>query len=202
MNKREVLADVLVLLLHALEQRGQAPERLLVVVRRVLGNQLGPVAVQRLAMLRDRIGEVPDHGARLRVAERVAAVLDHGHADDAARGVGLPVLAFGGLLLGLGQLAPPAQLLQQHVVELGVAGGEVGTLAVRAVTGQQRDAVAFDAEVGAEVAAAFHHVLGGVVQVRAARVLHLGRAVARPGQAEVLAVELVGRFPCRRRPWP
>ena len=47
----------------------------------------------------------------------------------------------------------------QHVVELGVAGRDVGALRERAVLGQQVDAVALDAEVGAEAAAAVHHVL-------------------------------------------
>ena len=103
-----------------------------------LATRSGRVAVQRLAVLRDRVGEVPHHRARLGVAERVAAVRLHRHADDAAGRVGLPVLALGGLLLGVGQVVPPAQLLQQHVVELGVAGGDVGALAVRAVVGQQR----------------------------------------------------------------
>ena len=121
----------------------------------------------------------------------MAAVVLHGHADDAAGRIGLPVLALGGLLLRLGQVIPPAQLLQQHVVELGIAGREVGALGVRAVGSQQRDALALDAEVGAEVAAAIHDVLAGVVEVGRARVLQLWRAVARPRQAEVVAVELV-----------
>jgi hypothetical protein len=83
-----------------------------------LSIEVGPGRIQRLAVLRHRVGEVPDHRARLGVAERVAAVR-HRHALDAARQVGLPVLAFGRLLLGLGQVVPPAELLQQDVVELG-----------------------------------------------------------------------------------
>ena len=78
------------------------------------------------------------------------------NALDAAGEVGLPVLAFGRLLLGVGEVVPPAELLQQHVVELGIAGGELGALGIRAVLGQQIDAVALDAEVGAEAAAAVH----------------------------------------------
>ena len=116
---RDLVLDVL--LLHRLVQRRQAPERLLVVVRRVLGDQVRPRRVERLAVLRNAVGEVPHHRARLGVAEGVAAVL-HRHALDAARQVGLPVLALGRLLLGVGQLVPPAELLQQHVVELGIAG--------------------------------------------------------------------------------
>jgi hypothetical protein len=80
------------------------------------------------------------------------------------------------------------------MVELGVAGGDVGAQRMRAVLGQQVLAVALHAEVGAEVAAAVHDVLGGVVQVGRTRVLELGRAVARPGQAEIVAGEVVAGF--------
>ena len=142
-------------------------------------------------MQRDRVGEVPDHRARLRVAERMAAVVLHHDALDAARPVGLPVLALGRRLLGVGQLVPPAELLQEDVVELRIAGRDVGALRVRAVLGEQVDAVLLDAEVGAEVAAAVHHVARRVVQVGRAGMLQLGRAVARPRQAEVVAVEAV-----------
>ena len=110
---------------------------------------------------------------------------------DAAGEVGLPVLALGLRLLLGRELAPPAQLLQQDVVELGVAGGDVGTLRVRAVLGQQVHAVAGDAEVRAEVAAAVHHVLEVVVEDGRARVLELGVAVAGPRQAEVVALHVV-----------
>ena len=80
------------------------------------------------------------------------------------------------------------------MVELGVAGGDVGAQRVRAVFGQQVDTFALHAEVGAEVAAAVHHVLGGVVQVGRARVLELGRAVAGPWQAKVVTGEVVAGF--------
>ena len=83
----------------------------------------------------------------------------HDDADNAAGHIGLPVLALGLGLLCLGQFVPPAELLQQHVIEFGITGGEVGTLRVRTVLGQQVDAVLLHPEVGAEVAAAFHYVL-------------------------------------------
>ncbi len=69
-------------------------------------------------------GKVPHHRARLGVAERMAAVVLHHDALDAARQIGLPVLAFGRLLLVVGEFVPPAELLQQHMVELGIAGGD------------------------------------------------------------------------------
>jgi hypothetical protein len=121
----------------------------------------------------------------------MAAVVLHHDADDSAGDVGLPVLALGRGLLGIGQLAPPAELLQEDVVELGIAGRDLGALRMRAVLGEQVDAVLLDPEVGAEVAAAIHDVARGVVQVRGARVLQLGVAEAGPRQAEVVAVELV-----------
>jgi len=75
----------------------------------------------------NRIGKVPHHRARLGVAKHMAAVhLEH-HALDTTRQISLPVFAFGGFLLSLGQVSPPAQLFQQHVVKLGVASGDVGT---------------------------------------------------------------------------
>jgi hypothetical protein len=114
-----------ILLLQALVERGQAPESLLVVVRGVLGHQIGTRAIDGLAVLGNRIGEVPHHGPRLGVAKGMATMVLHDHADDAARGIGLPVLAFGRRLLGVGQLVPPTQLLDQHMVKLGVAGGDV-----------------------------------------------------------------------------
>ena len=89
----------------------------------------------------------------------------HEHADHAARRVGLPVLALGSRFFRLRQLFPPAQLFEQDVVQLRVAGGDVSALGVGAVFGQQALAFTLDAEVGAEVTAAVHDVLGGVVQV-------------------------------------
>ncbi len=139
-------------------------------------------------MERHAVREVPDERARFRVAERMAAVVLHRDADDAARQVGLPVLAFGRLLLGVGELVPPAELLHEHRVELGIAGRDVAAERMRAVASEQVHAVALDTEVGAEAAAAVHDVLAVVVEVRRAGVLELGRPVARPRQAEVVAV--------------
>src|SRR5207247_10861339 len=110
-----------------------------VVVRRPLVDEVGTGGEQRLAVQRHAVGEVPHYGARLGIAERMAAVL-HRHALDAAREVGLPVLAFGlGLFLG-GEVVPPAQLLQQHVIVLGVAGGDYGVFCIRFVIRQMFDA--------------------------------------------------------------
>ena len=89
----------------------------------------------------------------------------HGHALDAAGEVGLPVLAFGSLLLVLGELVPPTELLHEHVVEFGISGRELGSLRIRAVLREQIDAIALDAEVGAEAAAAIHHRARLVVEV-------------------------------------
>ncbi len=129
-DQRELLRDLVrdVLLLDALVLRRQPPERLLVVVRRILRHHVGTRRVQRLAVLRNAVREVPDDGPRLRVAEGMAAVVLHRHADDPAGDVGLPVLALGRLLLGVGELVPPAELLEEHMVELGIAGGEVAAL--------------------------------------------------------------------------
>ena len=80
------------------------------------------------------------------------------------------------------------------MVELRVTGGDLGTHRMRAVLGQQAHAFALHPEVGAEVAAAFHDVFGGVVQIGRTRVLDLGRAVAGPGQAEVVAGHVVAGF--------
>src|SRR5438309_6354226 len=130
-HQRELGAVVGGLLDRPVECR-QAPEGLLVVVGRVLLHQVGPRRVQRLAMHGNRVGEVPHHAARAGVAERRAAVLD-GDADDAARDVGAPALALRARLLGGRELAPPAELLEQHRVELRIAGGDLRAGRRRAV---------------------------------------------------------------------
>src|SRR5207247_6285705 len=103
-DQREVFGDILldVVLLHRLVQRWQPPERLLVIVRRIFLDEVGTWRIQWLAVLRDTVGEIPDDGARLGIAKRMAAVALHHDADDAARQVGLPVLGFGGLLFLIG----------------------------------------------------------------------------------------------------
>jgi hypothetical protein len=76
-------------------------------------------------MDRHRVGEGPDHGARLGVAVGRAAVLDRDPLD-AAREIGLPV---GGIAadrldrgpLVIGEIGIPAQRLEHLHGELGVA---------------------------------------------------------------------------------
>ena len=119
-----------VFVLNGFVQGGQAPESFSVVVRRVLGHHVGTGAVQRLAVLRNRIGEVPDHCTRLGIAKRMATVVLHEHTDHAARRIGLPVFAFGCFRFGFSKLAPPAELFEQHMIEFRVAGCNVGTLGV------------------------------------------------------------------------
>ena len=81
------------------------------------------------------------------------------NALDAAREVDLPVLALGLGLFFRRQVVPPAELLQQLVVELRVAGLDLAADRMRAVAREQVDAVLLDAETGAEGAAAVHHRL-------------------------------------------
>ena len=80
------------------------------------------------------------------------------------------------------------------MVELRVAGGDVRTLGMRAILGEQVDPVFLHAEDRAEVSATVHHMLGGVVEVRRARVLERRRAVTRPRQPEVVAGQVVARL--------
>ena len=187
-----LVGDVLVL--NGLVQGGQAPESLLVFMGRVLGLQVGPGTVQGFAVLRNRIRKVPHHGARLGVAERVAAMHLHHHALNATGQIGLPVLAFGRCFLRVGEVIPPAQLLEQHMVKLGVARSDVGTERVRAILGQQIHTFALDAKIGAEVAAAVHHMLRRVIEIGRTRVLERGRAKTGPGQAKIVAGEVVAGF--------
>ena len=90
----------------------------------------------------------------------------HEHTHHAARVVGLPVLTFGQCFFGIGEFVPPAEFLEQDVVKFGVACGDVRAFGERAIFCQQVFAVFLHTEVGTEVTAAFHDVLGGVVQVR------------------------------------
>ncbi|MNN66701.1 hypothetical protein D3C81_1822920 [compost metagenome] len=77
-------------------------------------------------MQRHRIREIPDHGACLRITPWMHAVYLHRHTLDATGKIGLPVFAFRRFLLGFGQVVPPAEFLQQDVIELRIAGGDVG----------------------------------------------------------------------------
>ena len=126
-NQRKVLADVLVLVLEGLVQRVYPPEIWFVGVSGIFCDQIRSRAVNRFAVLRDGIGEVPHHGARLGVAEWMATMNLHHDALDATRQIGFPVLALGSLLLILGQFAPPAEFFQEHMIELGIARGDIGT---------------------------------------------------------------------------
>src|SRR5205807_9812424 len=69
-----------------------------------------------------------------------------------------------GATLGLGEILVPAEPLEDPVVELGVSVPELGADRVGAL-GQQADAFAFDAEAGAERAAAILHMKVGVVEL-------------------------------------
>src|SRR5713101_5766049 len=77
------------------------------------------------------------------------------------------------------------------MIELWITGGEIGTLGVGTILGEKVDTVLLDAKVGAEVTAAVHYMLGRVVQVGRAGMLHLRRAVTRPRQAEVIAIQYI-----------
>ncbi len=110
---------------------------------------------------------------------------------DAAGEVGLPVLAFRLLLLVRGEVVPPAQLLQELVVELGIAGLELAVDRMRTFPGQQVDAVVHHPVTGAEGAAPVHHALRRVVQVGRARMLDGRIAPARPRKTEVVPGEVV-----------
>ena len=94
-DQRELLGDALVHrgLLHVEADIGHA-ELHRVRQRRILGDQFGPRRVDRLAMHRDRVGQVPRIGARLAVAVGDAAVL-HRDALDAAGQVDRPGDAVG-----------------------------------------------------------------------------------------------------------
>ena len=129
-DQREVLADVLVLLLHASCTASAGARR--PSCRRASGTwRPGRAACEYSGSRCCGTGS-----GKFQTTARALA-LPNGwqpwffidDADDAARQVGLPVLALGRLLLGVGELVPPAELLQQDVVELGIAGRDVGALA-------------------------------------------------------------------------
>ena len=163
-------------------------------VGRVVRHQVAPRRVERLAMDRHRVGEIPGDRACLGVAERRAAML-HGDALDAARQVDLPVHrrnVVAAHLLDRGELVRrqvlvPAELLQHSHGELGVAVLDLRALVPR-IDREQRLATALDTEAGTEGHAAFHRRLRRVVEQRRAGMLDLRRAVARPGQPVIVAV--------------
>ena len=104
-------------------------------------------------------GKVQTIHPGLGVAERRAAVLD-GDTLDTAGKVGLPVLALGELFLRVGEVVPPAELLQHLGVELGIAVLDFRADAVGAL-GEQVHAVALHTETGTEIEAAVGHRLLG-----------------------------------------
>ncbi len=165
----------------------------------------GARRVDRLAMDRHGIGQIPRHRAGLAVAIRHHAMLQR-DADDAARQVDRPADAIGivaadlvdGRQFGLGEILVPAELLEHAVGELGIAVGQLRALAVGAL-GQQVDVLhravrllllVDHAEAGAERAAAVLGVKVGVVERMRARMLDLRRAPARPRQAVIVAADL------------
>ena len=129
-NQRKLFSDFFVLVLQTLEQNWQTPRSLAVVVRRVFGYQFRAGRINRLTVLRNGVGEVPDHRTCFGIAKRMAAMVLHEDTNHGTRGVGFPVLAFRFFLLCLGQLTPPSQLFEQQVVEFRVAGGDVCTFGV------------------------------------------------------------------------
>ncbi|EWH03776.1 hypothetical protein Q427_01365 [Halomonas sp. BC04] len=87
-----------------------------------------------------------------------------GNPLDATGEICLPVLAICGLLLLVGEVVPPAEILEQLVGELGVAVIELRAHRRRAVS-QQRDTVTLDAEAGAKAHASFHYRHARVIEV-------------------------------------
>jgi hypothetical protein len=149
-------------------------------------------------------------GAGLAVTIVDTAVL-HGDALDAAREVDRPgdgahIIAadlLDGGELGLGEVLVPAQPLEHRVGELRIAVLDLGSERVRAFGEEivlllflDLDAVlhdlgldhTFDAEAGAERAAAIHDMEMSVVELVSAGMLELGTAPARPRQAVVVAL--------------
>ena len=77
------------------------------------------------------------------------------------------------------------------MIEFRIARRQVRAHRMRAVFRQQVDALALDAEIGAEITSAIHHVPGSLIEIGRSRMLHFGRAIAWPWQAEVIAIEHV-----------
>ena len=143
-DQRELLGDALVhrRLLHV-EADVRHAELHGIRQRRILGDEIGPRRVDRLAVRRDGIRQAERVGARLAVAVRDAAVLDR-DALDAARQVDRPghrirrgrVDLVDHRQLGLGQILVPAELLEHAERELGIAVLDLGVLGVVAVAEQ------------------------------------------------------------------
>ena len=133
-----------------------------------------------------RVREGPDHGARLGVTERRAAVLDC-NSLDAAREVGFPVLALGSLLLFRGQVIPPPKFFQYLVAELRVTILDFRALAEGSL-GQQIGTVAFDTEARPEGQSTLGNRFRRIVKIRRTGMVHLRRAPGRPWQAVEITI--------------
>src|SRR6185503_10120368 len=200
-DDRELLGDALLDrgLLHR-EADVRQPELLGVGQRRIFLHQLDARRVDRLAMHRDRVRQAEGVHARLAVAVGDTAVHE-GHALNTTREIDRPrhrvrrrridLVDHGQLFRR--QVAVPAELLQDAERELGIAVldlaifrvgpfGEQVDLARRAV---RQLLLAFDAEAGAEHAAAVHDREIGVVEERRPRMLDLRRTPAGPRQAVI-----------------
>mmetsp|Transcript_29686 Transcript_29686/g.58842 ORF Transcript_29686/g.58842 Transcript_29686/m.58842 type:complete len:626 (+) Transcript_29686:852-2729(+) len=179
-----------VLLLDRRIQRRQAVG-VTVLVGGVIRHKVSAVGVQRLAVDRHRIGEGPHNSPRLGIAKGRTAMLDR-HPLDAARQVGFPV--------GLGarngvnggafirrQITVPTQIHQHLHRKLGISILNFRPNAIDPF-GQQVLTVPLHAKARTEGQPPLSHRLGHVIEVRRARVIHLGRAPAGPWQTVVIAI--------------
>ena len=133
-DERELLGDALLHrgLLHVEAHVGHA-ELPCIGQRRILGDELRPRRVDRLAVHGDRIRQAERVRTRLAVAVVDAAVL-HGHALDAARQIDRPgdTIRIGaadtldGCALSVGQIRVPAELLEHAVGELRISVLDLG----------------------------------------------------------------------------
>src|SRR5262249_21971989 len=140
--------------------------------RRIFLHEVRPRRIDRLAVHRNRIRQVPRIGARLAVAVVDAAVRPRHPLDAPGEGDGprdrVGVVAADALddgLLGVGEVLVPTELLEYPIGEFRVAvldlrAERVGALGQKIVLA--RGAVgkldlALDAEAGAEGAAPVHH---------------------------------------------
>ena len=173
--------------------------------RRILRDEFGTRGVDRLAMHRHRIGQIPRHRAGLAIAVSHHAMLQR-DADDAAGEIDRPADAVGvvaadlvdGRKLRFGEILVPAQLLEHAIGEFGITVGQLRTLAVGAF-GQQIDVLhravrllllVHHAKTRAERAAAVLGMKVGVVERMRARMPDLRRAPAWPWQAIIVAADL------------
>ncbi len=182
-------------LLHAETEIGHA-ELFGIGPRRIFGDEIGTRCVDRFAVDRNRIRQIPGDGARLAVAEGAATVRNR-HPLDAAGEIGRPRDSVGSVAADFlnhreflrGEIRVPSELLEHGQGELGIAILNFRALRVGAVS-EEADPVALDAEARAERAATFLDRQIGVVENRRAGMLELRRAPARPRQAVHFAADL------------